>query len=136
MINQYKKKYHNHSASADQRGVPFNLTFEEWMDIWVSSGHLEDRGVTGYVMARFNDQGGYEVGNVEIQHHTKNISEASRRSCVGLWSYDDIDTAIVMFKKKYSIKHIAQHLKRTENAVNNKLRKNMSTSDYQSASRG
>lgn len=50
------------------------LTFEEWLQIWVDSGHLHERGRKRgqYVMSRVNDLGSYEVGNVFIQTGKQN----------------------------------------------------------------
>lgn len=63
-----KVAFYTHRASARQRGIPFRLTFGQWLGIWKRSGRLSRRGCrTGqYVMARFGDQGAYEVGNVRI----------------------------------------------------------------------
>ena len=59
-----KGKYVAHKASAKWRGVEFNLTFEQWMELW--SPHLEERGIDSgsYQMCRFNDEGDYSVDNV------------------------------------------------------------------------
>lgn len=58
--------------------IEFNLTFEEWLRIWVESGHLHERGCRKgqYVMSRKGDIGNYEVGNVEIKQQSDNIVEA------------------------------------------------------------
>ena len=55
--------------------IEFKLTFEEWKDIWIKSGKLEQRGKRKgqYVMARYNDIGSYAVGNVYITLHSDNI---------------------------------------------------------------
>lgn len=62
---------------ANMRGIAFKLTFEEWWDIWVLSGHWPDRGCRKgqYVMARFGDVGPYAVGNVRIISVEENRSE-------------------------------------------------------------
>lgn len=54
--------------NANRRGIPFRLTFEEWLRIWKRSGklHLRGRQAGCYVMSRKGDQGAYEVGNVRI----------------------------------------------------------------------
>jgi hypothetical protein len=76
-VNALKSKYRDHKYNAAKRGVPFRLTFEEWLNIWTESGHLHERGPHAgqYVMARFGDAGGYEVGNVKIIPHIENIKE-------------------------------------------------------------
>ena len=61
-------KFIAHKASAAERGIPFELTLEQWWTIWSESGHYHERGVRigQYNMARKYDQGGYTVGNVDI----------------------------------------------------------------------
>lgn len=58
--------YHTQKGHAKRRGVPFKLTLEEWFDWWQSTGHYHERGRTKdcYVMARHNDTGPYELGNI------------------------------------------------------------------------
>lgn len=61
-------RYHQHKGKSLYRGIEFLLTFEEWWDLWQTSGKWEERGrrKDQYVMARFGDQGAYELGNVRI----------------------------------------------------------------------
>lgn len=63
-----ESKFRSHRSSAARRGIPFELTFDEWLEIWEKSGHLAERGRRNnqYVMARARDQGSYTVGNVSI----------------------------------------------------------------------
>lgn len=67
----------------DRLGNPieFRLTFTEWKRIWDESGHAHERGrgKGKYCMARFDDLGHYEVGNIKIQSFTDNFLEAARR---------------------------------------------------------
>ncbi|MGZ8892907.1 MAG: hypothetical protein ACXW1R_08270 [Halobacteriota archaeon] len=60
------------------RGIPFLLTFDKWWNIWQQSGHYSERGCGSgkYCMARFGDQGAYEVGNVKIITNGENVREA------------------------------------------------------------
>jgi hypothetical protein len=64
--------------SAQRRGISFDLTFAQWLEIWQSSGRLLNRGAHKgqYVMARFRDRGPYAVGNVKIILFEDNIKEA------------------------------------------------------------
>jgi hypothetical protein len=75
-----RRAFSHHKASAKWRGIPFRLTFEEWLDIWTSSGHLSERGcrVGEYVMARLGDRGAYELGNVQIITNTENLRQYGR----------------------------------------------------------
>lgn len=63
-----KRRYQEHKGHAKTRGVPFNLTFEEWWAIWEESGKYEKRGRRRgqFCMHRIKDEGGYETGNVYI----------------------------------------------------------------------
>ena len=63
-------------TNARKRGIPFLLTFPQWWGLWLASGHWHERGVgQGYVMARFKDQGAYEIGNVRIVTAVENMLE-------------------------------------------------------------
>ncbi len=70
-------QYKQQQTHAKQREIEFNLTFDQWYSIWVESGHYEDRGkrIGQYCMSRCGDKGAYEVGNVFIQLHSKNVSD-------------------------------------------------------------
>lgn len=66
---------------AKQRGIGWELTFDQWFGIWTDSGHWERRGRKAgcYCMARNGDKGPYAVGNVSIVTVEQNHSEGSRR---------------------------------------------------------
>lgn len=70
-------KYIAQRMRARQRGISWELTFEEWWDIWNKSGKWEQRGKTmdSYVMSRKNDTGPYSKENVFIQTHWANTIE-------------------------------------------------------------
>jgi len=76
MKNKLKTAYSDQKSNARMRGIGFNISFEEWLDIWVSSGHLQDRGRGSkkYCMARIGDLGNYEIGNVYISTGRDNVS--------------------------------------------------------------
>lgn len=77
-MNIIKNKYWTQKACAKRRGIGFDLTFEEWWDIWKKSGKWNERGCKKgqYVMSRYKDTGSYTVDNVCIQQHAINISDA------------------------------------------------------------
>lgn len=77
MLKKYNAAYLAHKYNASIRNIDFLLTFEEWIQIWVESGHLHERGCKRgqYCMARFGDKGPYAVGNVKIILHKDNIAE-------------------------------------------------------------
>jgi hypothetical protein len=62
------------------RDIPFLLTFEQWWAIWQQSGKWEQRGSRRgqYCMARYGDQGAYEIGNVSICLIEDNRAERNR----------------------------------------------------------
>ena len=53
-------------ANAKRRGIGFYLTYNQWLAIWEESGFYHLRGRGGFVMRRIDNDGAYEVGNVEI----------------------------------------------------------------------
>ena len=67
-MREWEQKYDQHKYRAGRRGIPFELTFKQWLKIWQDSGHLHERGHRQgqYVMARFFGRGSYRVGNVRI----------------------------------------------------------------------
>lgn len=73
-----RKAFLSHRGNAKARGIPFLLTYDQWLEIWTASGHLHERGrhKGQYVMARFGDVGPYAVGNVEIVTAEENIVAA------------------------------------------------------------
>lgn len=66
---------------AEGKPIEFRLTFEQWNAIWDDSGKYQERGRRRgqYCMARFNDLGHYEVGNVFIQLHSDNVAQGNAR---------------------------------------------------------
>lgn len=73
-----KGRFVTQKANAQRRDIPWELTFEQWWQLWKESGKWEQRGRTYgcYVMARLNDEGPYALGNVRIILHQKNSKEA------------------------------------------------------------
>jgi hypothetical protein len=71
-------RYSSHKCGAKQRGIGFEMTFDEWFGIWTDSGRWAERGPRRgqYVMARFGDVGPYAVGNVKIILHEANSADA------------------------------------------------------------
>jgi hypothetical protein len=43
-MRELKQKYDQHKYRAERRGIPFELTFKQWLKIWTDSGHLRERG--------------------------------------------------------------------------------------------
>lgn len=72
-----RNRYSEHKDNARRRGIPFTLTFDEWLKMWVESGHYYERGFKNgqYVMSRFEDKGPYTIGNISII-----LAEENRRA--------------------------------------------------------
>lgn len=78
-IKRYRRtprgRYQKHSENAKRRGVPFLITYDEWLAVWAESGRIAS---TGYVMCRIGDEGPYTVGNVYIGTKAQNTAERNR----------------------------------------------------------
>jgi hypothetical protein len=75
-----RRRYHRHKGVAKQRNVPFELSYDEWINTWLQSGKYDLMGCgTGkYCMSRYNDIGPYAVNNVFIQLHSNNCRDANK----------------------------------------------------------
>lgn len=71
--------FQRHRASAKKRGIPFEMTFDEWWAIWKDWFHLRGRGKNALCMARNGDTGPYAVGNVYLTTNLGNLLEAAAR---------------------------------------------------------
>ena len=74
-----KWAFYNHKVTAKVRKIEFLLTYEEWIRIWIDSGHLHERGrgKNKYCMARYGDVGPYAIGNVKIITNSENSIEGN-----------------------------------------------------------
>jgi hypothetical protein len=79
-LDPNKAKFAGAKGVAKYRGIPFRLTFDEWMSIWLASGKWDRRGWRRgqFVMARPGDKGAYEIGNVIICLAEDNRAERNR----------------------------------------------------------
>jgi hypothetical protein len=73
--------FQNQRNNAGRRGIEWKLTFWQWWQVWMRSGHWSDRGRVkgGYVMSRNADTGPYSVENVSIILATDNVQEYYNR---------------------------------------------------------
>jgi len=80
-VAKHKELYMKHRRHAKARGIPFLLSYEEWLKIWMDSGHWHERGKRKdqYCMGRFGDTGPYAVVNVKIITNSENSKEAKAR---------------------------------------------------------
>jgi len=78
----YKAQIDRCKRKVDALGDPveMRMTLQQFADEWIQSGkwHLRGRKKGQYCMARNNDIGHYEVGNVRIITNSENISEAQK----------------------------------------------------------
>lgn len=120
--------FRSQKNNAKHRGIAWDLSLVEWTDIWKRSGHLSERGQGKgrYVMSRIADQGGYSVGNVVIQTHSENSTEARAmdraRGTVPLYEYNGEKFTLTELSAKCGLapNTIRHRLKRwpVEKAVN------------------
>ena len=87
----YKQFYIQKWNAINKRNIKWELTFEEWCDIWIKSEKYYLRGIKHdqYCMCRFNDQGSYSIDNVRIDTGKSNILEAKPLRTLGIkkrWS--------------------------------------------------
>lgn len=76
-----KGKFITQRANAKRRGVDWQLTFEQWWEIWEKSGKWGQRGTDAkqYCMCRKHYLGPYSVDNVEIKTMMSNSSYVMKR---------------------------------------------------------
>ena len=75
-----RKRYDQQKSAATTRNIKWNFTFNEWWEWWEATGHWHERGIQKgqYCMARFNDIGPYELGNIKCILHSENVSESQK----------------------------------------------------------
>jgi hypothetical protein len=73
-MREWEQKYHQHKYRTERRGIPFELTFKQWLKVWQDSGHLHKRGPGQgqYVMAPLFGSGSFKIGNVRITRAENN----------------------------------------------------------------
>lgn len=75
-----KRAFDRQKSQALSRGLGFELTFEQWCEIWRDSGKWSERGQRGFecCMARRFDVGPYSFENVVIMTNEQNLKDAAR----------------------------------------------------------
>ena len=63
-----KKAYNDQWRHARDRNIEFNMSYDEWLEMWLVSGNWANRGKKSgqYVMCRYGDVGPYSVRNCYI----------------------------------------------------------------------
>lgn len=76
-LRELRMDYREHRTNSSRRGIGFELSLSQWLDIWIKSGKLLKRGCQRgrYVMARIGDRGSYALGNVAIITHSENVRQ-------------------------------------------------------------
>jgi hypothetical protein len=79
-LKKLKLAFNSQKCGAAKRGISFEMTFEEWLQVWRESGKIDLRGQGRgkFCMGRYNDSGPYKIGNVKIITHEQNLSEVPR----------------------------------------------------------
>jgi len=87
-----RRKYQEHKGHAKQRGVAFELTYDEWWEIWQKSGKYKRRGNRKgqFCMHRISDQGAYAVGNVYIGKVERNCAGSAAKNLNGTPHPDEL----------------------------------------------
>ena len=82
-IRKAKTAFFAQRSQSRNRGIDWDLSFEQWFDIWKESGRWDKRGRDDgkYVMARFGDRGPYAIDNVKIV--TSNVNMQERKKLKG-----------------------------------------------------
>lgn len=74
--------FKDQKQNSKRRNIAFLLSFQEWWDLWQSSGHWGERGKKGgkhlYVMSRHGDVGPYSRDNIKITTQSENMREHGR----------------------------------------------------------
>jgi hypothetical protein len=71
----YKQQYRIQKENARKRNIIFDLSYEQWLEIWGDKISQRGRGRGKYCMARNNDTGPYNIDNVRIIPFEENNRE-------------------------------------------------------------
>jgi hypothetical protein len=70
-----RRAYARHKNIAKFRGIEWDFTFEEWLEVWGDKIKERGRGSDQLCMARKGDEGPYAIWNVVIKTNRENIKE-------------------------------------------------------------
>lgn len=79
MLDKNRQSFLVQRWFANKRNIQWNLSYDDWLDIWQKSGkfHLRGKGKGKYCMARKGDTGPYEIGNIYITSNEQNNLDQS-----------------------------------------------------------
>lgn len=70
------RKFSNKRVNAKKEEIDFNLTYDEFQQLLNEADiTYKDIGNKGYHLARYNDDGAYEIGNCRFIYYKENIAE-------------------------------------------------------------
>lgn len=76
-----KNRFQIHRYSAKTRNIPFELTFDEWYNWWLSHGidkeYPQKRGPNMPCMCRYGDTGPYNLSNIYFDTSSNNVKYAN-----------------------------------------------------------
>jgi len=75
-MREYKMKFYNHRVRSKRRGIPFEFTYEEWINWWGEDIVNRGRNQGQLVMARKGDAGPYHIDNVYKTTVEQNVRDA------------------------------------------------------------
>ena len=77
-----KGRFSRQKDHAKNRGIDWELSFEEWWEIWEASGKYAQRGrgKGKYCMCRYGDTGSYSKDNFYIDEWCNNIKEQHKNN--------------------------------------------------------
>lgn len=63
-----RRNFTNARSNAKRRGIPWDLTYEQWASVWIASGQYTNRGRSRgqYQMDRIDNSRGYSADNVQV----------------------------------------------------------------------
>lgn len=99
-------RYRQHAVNAGRRGIPFELSFDEWWSIWGPGYERRGRMRGQLVMCRTKDQGAYAVGNVRVDTVAGNARDAvavrqiQNRSQASNWLQEQYRSTMGYFKAR------------------------------------
>lgn len=77
VTRRLKRKFLTQRTNAKNRGVAWDLSFDQWRNWWLATGHVDERGrLRGqWVMARPYDSGPYALGNLLCLRAEDNVTQ-------------------------------------------------------------
>ena len=73
-LTKLKYAYTAQKTKYQKRGVSFNISFDSWLNWWIDTGRLDQRGrgQNDFVMARIDPKKGYDIDNIVCRTKKEN----------------------------------------------------------------